>query len=97
MRQYRFTVLVMLDPAAGENAMRCGQSTARACCLVEPSCYTYFFPAVIETEEEQPQQGVPRALMTTTLSDSEAARSLQASDSRFGLMRWSATRYGPTG
>lgn len=72
MRQYRFTVLVMLDPAAGENAMRCGQSTARACCLVEPSCYTYFFPAVIETEEEQPQQGVPRALMTTTLSDSEA-------------------------
>jgi hypothetical protein len=71
MGQYRFTAQVMLDLAAREYAARCGQSAAQACCLVEPSRYTYF-PAVIETEEEQPQRGVAHALITTTLYDGEA-------------------------
>jgi len=71
MRQYRFTALVMLDPAAGEYAVRYGRGGTRACCLVEPSYHTYF-PAVIEAKEEQPSRGAPHALITATLSDSEA-------------------------
>ena len=71
MRQFRFRALIMLDPAAGEYAVRCGRGGKRACCLIEPGYHTYF-PAVIEAEEEQPPRGTPHALITATLSDSEA-------------------------
>jgi hypothetical protein len=92
MRQYRFTALVTLDPAAREHAAGCGQSAARACCLLEPSRYTYF-PAVIETEEEEPQQAVPHALITATLYDSEA-RAFFAPGQRFRI--WADALVGHT-
>jgi hypothetical protein len=71
MRSRSFRVLVMLDPAAREDAPRPDPGGTRACCLLEPSRYTYF-PAVISLGTEQPARTAARALVTISLRDSEA-------------------------
>jgi hypothetical protein len=71
VRQFRFTALVMLDPAARDQAARCGRGGPLASCLVEPSRYTYF-PAVIETGPARLARPGTHALITAALHDSEA-------------------------
>jgi AcrR family transcriptional regulator len=71
MRPHSFRALVMLDSAGREDSPRSGPDGMRACCLVEPSRYTYF-PAVISLDTGQPARTAARALVTIALRDSEA-------------------------
>lgn len=71
MRQYTFSALVVLDPAAREEAAGCDPGGIQACCLVEPS-YRRYFPAVISLGRGVPSRARAHALVTVALYDSEA-------------------------
>jgi hypothetical protein len=71
MRRYTFRALVMLDPAAREDAAGCGPGGMLACCLVEPS-HRVYFPAVISLDSEGSPQAKAHALVAIALHDSEA-------------------------
>lgn len=71
MRQYKFTALVMLDPAAREDAGQCDLGGPPACCVIEPSDCAYF-PAMISVETAMPLQAKAHALVTIALNDREA-------------------------
>jgi hypothetical protein len=71
MRQYKFRALVMLDPAAREDAVQCDRGGARACCVVEPG-YCMYFPAMLSLEAAAPPQAKEHAVVTIALNDREA-------------------------
>jgi hypothetical protein len=92
MRRHSFMALVMLDPAARQDAPRSGLGGTLDGCLVEPSRYTYF-PAVISLDAGQPARTAAHALVTITLRDSEA-RAFFAPGQRFTI--WADAVVGHT-
>jgi hypothetical protein len=82
----------MFDPAAHDDAVRCGLGGMRACCLVEPSRYSYF-PAVISTDDGLPERSAAYALVTIVLQHGEA-RAFFAPGQRFTI--WADAIVGHT-
>lgn len=73
MRQYRFRARVTLDAAAHEGPARGLTSRMRAltahdCCLLQPSCYRVYLPAVISPDRELPLQPGGRVVVTIALA-----------------------------
>jgi AcrR family transcriptional regulator len=83
MRRHSFSALVVLDPAAPQEAAQCDSDGTRGDCPLEPGCCTYF-PAVISLDGAQPARTAARALVTIALGDSEA-RAFFAPGQRFTI------------
>ena len=92
MRRHSFSALVILDPAAPEDTVRCGSDGTRAGCLLKSGCYTYF-PAVISLDNERSTRSTVHALVTIALGDSEA-RAFFAPGQRFLI--WADAVVGDT-
>jgi hypothetical protein len=71
VKQHRFRALILLGPAAGENAARGHLGRTHASCLVQP-CHGTYFPALISPEEEVTARAAIPALISTPLADGEA-------------------------
>jgi hypothetical protein len=71
MRQYRFSALITLDPAARDDAEPGHLGGTHTCCLLQPCPGTYF-PAVISPDEGVPLRPGDHAMVSTALGDGEA-------------------------
>jgi hypothetical protein len=71
VRQYRFSALITLDPAARDDAARGCLGGMHTCCLVQP-CHGKYFPAVISPDEELSARPAIHAVVSIALGDGEA-------------------------
>jgi hypothetical protein len=71
MKQYRFRVLIKLDPAAGENGVRDHLGRTHTCSLIQP-CHGTYFPAVISPDGDLTARAMTPAVVSTALATGEA-------------------------
>lgn len=77
MRQHRFPILVIPEPAVREGpAQRLPDLVhalaGRGCCLIQPACHQEYFPVVIYRDQELPLSRAFPAMMAIALADGEA-------------------------
>ena len=93
MRQYRFSAVITLDPAAGEDAARRCLGGSYTCCVVQPR-HGKYFPAVSCLEDDElPLRPRVRAVLSAALADGEA-KTLFAPGQRFTI--WADAMIGHT-